>query len=500
MTDKLFDNFIKERLQNYQSPVPQGLWEKIIAEDERKPKAIWWWNNKTLGLAMLLLLSIAGGGYWMLHSSEKKPLIAGNEKPPVNSIDASNTMYNKVTEQQNQNKYSNTDNNTSKALHRNGNKNEIQNLKDKLSVSTEAVIQKSSPDNATETNLSSTDKAGFMVSGKPGMFKANNYNNASSHNYSGKKTASYSSLNLLGEVFAENDFMLSSNKIGNGTTVLNPFKLEFTNPNVNAKTVQPFFRIDDCPTTRGIFRNDFYVEGYASPDFAFKNVTSTKSGNDSYLQKKDSSETMRLGFTVGARFSKSLTNNLLLKAGLQYSQFNEKLTLRTENERKLVITVLTHYIIRPGQPDSAVNDTSYTMYIGYRVRTNINRYKNLELPIMLSYEMGKPESKWKFAVNAGAIVNLTSWYDGKTFDSENNLVSVSSKGNNGFYQHKIGLSLYGSISVFRSITDEIDVFAEPYFRYGLSNSMQSTGGFGQKFNVAGLQLGARLRLSKNKHL
>lgn len=209
---------------------------------------------------------------------------------------------------------------------------------------------------------------------------------------------------------------------------------------------------------------------------------------------------MRLGFTVGARFTKSLTNNLLVKAGLQYSQFNEKLTLRTENERKLVITISTHYIPLPGKPDSAVNDTSYTMYIGYRVRSSINRYKNLELPVMLSYEMGRPESKWKLAVNGGAIINLTSWYEGKTFDSSYNLVSVGNKGNNGFYQHKIGLSLYGSISLIHTITDELDVFAEPYFRYGLINSMQSAGGFGQKFNVIGLQLGARLRLSKNKHL
>jgi len=37
MTNKLFDSFVNDKLKDYESPVPDGLWEKIIAK-ERKTK------------------------------------------------------------------------------------------------------------------------------------------------------------------------------------------------------------------------------------------------------------------------------------------------------------------------------------------------------------------------------------------------------------------------------------------------------------------------------
>ena len=87
----------------------------------------------------------------------------------------------------------------------------------------------------------------------------------------------------------------------------------------------------------------------------------------------------------------------------------------------------------------------------------------------------------------------------KTIDTGYNVVNIGSKSNNGFYKHQFGVSLYGGLSVIRSITPDLDVFAEPYFRYGLYN-VQGGAGFNQKFNLAGIQLGARLKISKNKHL
>jgi uncharacterized protein (DUF427 family) len=42
MTDQSFDNFFKEKLKDHSAPVPEGLWEKIRPEKEKKPmKATW---------------------------------------------------------------------------------------------------------------------------------------------------------------------------------------------------------------------------------------------------------------------------------------------------------------------------------------------------------------------------------------------------------------------------------------------------------------------------
>jgi hypothetical protein len=128
----------------------------------------------------------------------------------------------------------------------------------------------------------------------------------------------------------------------------------------------------------------------------------------------------------------------------------------------------------------------------------MNYYRNLEIPVLLSYEFGDLNSKWKCAINGGAIVNLTSWYEGRTLDTNYKIVSINAKSGNAFYKQDIGISLYGGLSIIRKINDNLDVFAEPYFRLSM-NKIQSVDGFNQKFNAVGLQLGARIKLNKNRH-
>jgi len=253
--------------------------------------------------------------------------------------------------------------------------------------------------------------------------------------------------------------------------------------------------IDDCPSANGSHRNDWYLEIYGSPDYVMKSVTAN-GASASYLQKKDSIETLRGGFTIGARLSKTIGEHTFLKTGLQYSQINERFSLRTENERKTTTVIVTRLITRP-QGDTTISDTTSLTQIGYRIRTNINHYKNIEIPILLGYEFGHPGDNWNAAVSGGIILNASSWYSGETLDTAYNVISINAKGNNGVYQHSMTMSVYGSVSVSRKINDKMDVFAEPYFRYNLSN-MSSTLGILQRFSAAGLSVGARIKLNNRK--
>ncbi len=510
MTNKLFDSFVNDKLKDYESPVPDGLWEKIIAEEE-KPKVVFWWNDKTLMIGVALLLFISGIGYYAVSKKSNIDLISANDKS--NQLYKFNTNNDKVNSNSiDKNNSINTTNAATTNQQTGNEKNVAWNAELSNNVKEKNVKQ------TTQTNLDDNNEKALSVN------SANDFKvkKATTENikrmFSSKKNATknqtfsvkkQSILNQLKDGFKLNESILGSEFYEthqpreNGILVMQESNVESAN-NLKEKQVLALGKLfsgsDDCPTTRGTYRNDTYVEAYVSPDFAFKNVVSTKAGNDAYLQKKDSSESMSLGYTIGARFSKSITNNLLLKAGLQYSQMSEKFTLRTENDRRQTIVINSHTIVRPNLPDTTISDTSVFVQIGYRVRTNMNYYKSLEIPVILSYEFPqRDESKWKLALNVGAIVNITSWYDGKTIDAGYNLVNIGSKSNNGFYKHQFGVSLYGGLSVIRNITQNLDVFAEPYFRYGLYN-VQGGAGFNQKFNLAGIQFGARLKISKNKHL
>ena len=519
MTDKLFDNFVSNKLKNYNSPVPNGLWEKIIDEEEKRKPVIFWWTNKTfLLIAALMLCATLGTGYYFINLKK-------------NNVNSSLVKLNN-----DKNATSNNDLETKILL---STKNKI--TKDITTLNVEKnesdLIETVSKEIINNKKGIINKKGGFsntlLITSKEKDTKEMKndedlYENRVDLSYKILKNITVSSsqnknriqLKIKNKSF--DDISFTENNIQNLATNFNkslynsigskPFwasiimpEYELLNPkkiliNKPLDLKQLFNGTDDCPTANGNSRNDLYIEGYASADIAVKKLAENTSGNNNYLSKKDSSETMNIGFTIGGRISKNLSKNLLLKAGLQYSQFNEKFTLRTENERRQTIVINDRIIIRPGQSDTTISDTSISLQIGYRVRSNINRYKNLEIPLMISYEVSKPESSWQLAVNAGAIVNITSWYEGKTIDANYNPVIVASKANNGVYKSQVGVSLYGGICILRKIDNQIAVFAEPYFRYGISNSLQSTTGFTQKFNVLGLQFGARIKINKNKHL
>lgn len=507
MTDKLFDSFVKQKLKNFESEVPKGLWDKIMPEEDKKPKFIWWWNKTALCIAIALTTAIAitsviindknNGAVASANESTSKLPIAKQEMQKKGTL---NTSFNNTS-----------DNNTIQNI-----KAENQMSGDKTTQSVTAnglSSEKINKNTASKNEVKNGAEANsFQVNKKTaklntiGITKGINKNklqvNSSttsilSGHHSNPKTKEQSAKSDIAENntltpirFNNNDLILSENT---------GFDLaKTTNKNLNINIGNLFGKTEDCPTAKGSSRNDFYIEFYASPDYTFKKVINATSGLEQYLIKKDSVEVLRGGFTVGARISKSITNNLLLKAGFQYSQVNEEFRLKTENERRQTIIINTHTINRPGLGDTTISDTSYSIQIGYRVQKSMNYYRNLELPILLSYEFGDVQNKWKYALNAGAIINLTSWYEGRTLDANYNMVSISSKNSNTFYKQQLGCSLYGGISIMRKLNDNVDVFAEPYFRISL-NKIESVEGFSQKFNAIGLQIGARIQLNSNKH-
>ena len=78
--------------------------------------------------------------------------------------------------------------------------------------------------------------------------------------------------------------------------------------------------------------------------------------------------------------------------------------------------------------------------------------------------------------------------------SDDRIVSFA-KTQSPVFKSKSGISLFGSISLIKNISDRMDFFAEPYFRYSLNDRTTATSTFNQRFHTAGVLLGVRLRLN-----
>jgi len=202
---------------------------------------------------------------------------------------------------------------------------------------------------------------------------------------------------------------------------------------------------------------------------------------------------MEGGFTIGARLSRTINEHWQVKSGLQYAQVNQRFSVRTENEIKTTTVITTRAVVRNPGDTTFVSDTSQLTQVGYRLRTTQNRYRSIEIPLIATYETGN--YNWHWGISGGVIINAASWYSGEMLDTSYNIVPLSAKSTNGVYRSAVNLSAYLGVSVSHRIGNDMEVFAEPYFRYGLFSSSISNLGYSQSFNAAGISLGIRYQLN-----
>jgi hypothetical protein len=508
MTDNMFDNFVRDKLKDHQSPVPQGLWEKIERRKDSEPKGGFWLSRTTLFGGLLFIVLSMGAGYFLLQDTtpgeSNTPQLsetAAAKNGSVTSNTEANTATNPAGNQDQNNNEGNTpvtsntgingdhDGNKTGAVPGTGNDDiasTVKTNKNNHSANQSIAANTNDKNNAAKTNYANRqkqDNSGLLLNKGAQKQKTNNASGGTfTSNIKVDAGAGISATPIT-------DNILSLSK---GVTAydLRTFSLG-TKDKFDLSQIR-IFGID-CPTAGRPRRNDWYLEVYGSPDIAMKSV-SAKS-NPAYVQKKDSTESTQLGYTAGFRISKSIGDNLLVKAGLQYSQINERFDLRTENERRITTVITIRTVQTAAGTDTTVRDTTTLMQIGYNVQRTYNRYRSIDIPLLLSYEFGN--ENWKFGLNAGVILNLHSWYNGQTLNDSLNVVSLNSK-NNAVYKQNIGLGVYAGFSIIKPVSNKFDVFAEPYFRYNLSN-MAKGSAYTQKFNAAGISLGIRYRLKGQRN-
>ncbi len=457
MTDNQFDHFFREKLKDHSAPVPDGLWDKIRAEKERKPMGFY--LSKKTGKGLFVAAILAGASLVAYEMNQYNPQI----KETTNNIHSNssnqlstlsdNTSTQKISTDKNNSVQQNT---IYQIVY---DSNSIQQLPLINTSTSQAFLKPSNIEYATESN--------------PSLM---NDENASLSNYTASNHGTGYPISISTN---------SSNQ-----------QLSMVNKQLAANAhVSKIKSIIICPTIRGkssSFNSEWGLEVFASPDYAFKSV-SPNTAPQQYIDKKDSSEQMQLGFSAGFRLVKPLNDHILLKTGFQYSQINEKFTYRNENEIKTTTVITLRTIIRSPGDTIQVSDTSVLQQIGYSVKNNQNHYRSIDIPLTVGYQFGNGD--WNFAINGGVIFNIASWYQGEVLDSSYAPVSIS-KSNNSSYKTNIGMGLYSSISVMKKINENTHLFFEPYFRYNLQNVTTEQSPYHQRFHIGGLAIGLKFNLNR----
>jgi hypothetical protein len=158
-------------------------------------------------------------------------------------------------------------------------------------------------------------------------------------------------------------------------------------------------------------------------------------------------------------------------------------------------SIKTTYDVRivNGKPDTVSITTVITD--GIFRKTRYNRYRSIDIPIQIGYH--KPlKNGWTLGFNGGANVNITAWQKADIFDKNLQKQTVSSEINdpNPVFRTQLGVSLIGSIAVYRQLTNRLELMIEPSVRYGLQPITRSDYALKQYYSTVGLIVGLRMQL------
>lgn len=463
-----FDDFVKKQFSDYSPNVPAHIWENIIAKRKSKPKGFW--MNMLSGGNLIILtaiLLVGGGTTYFLVSSKHNPSgkniaaeknIIAEKNIAAEKINPADKQINTLTEK------NTSSDNTQASNNQSSQQQKITDTNNKQFVNA---------DNSSNQNTF------FKPAHKKGLLKSGIIDN---------------NAEILRE---ENLAVVQNNKEVSATILYSPFRFnnarELTTTKIsNSKNV----KLPDCPTLeKNAAGNKKYWEVYAGPDYAFESYKSygdTTSAN--YLQKRKASTKFASAFSAGVRYTKVFNNGTSVRTGLNYTQVNEKFIYFNPNEIKNVTVITTRVIIRAPGDTVYINDTLQYQQTGTRIKTTYNRYRNLDIPLVIGYELGN--GKIHANINAGVIINIYSWYKGDVLDSLYQPVTITTGKTNSIYQFKnnIGVGFLGSISLYFKMTDNLHLVLEPYFRYNLSPMSKQNLNLQQKYNIAGLRAGVRFDL------
>ena len=467
-----FDKYVKEAIGNYSPALPEGAWERIFAERERrKPKGFVWFNKRNIAIMAALLFCTTGTIMLMQNKQPEESIVSSTNNN--NLTDNTNSVT--TTDELNKQNTPEADKTNAIELNETANKKESEANNKETVLNTRPVKDQNkiaTAENNSNAGITNSKGKFFKPTRKKYFATMKSFSNqpvidmdddvAGNDNSGEGATFDQSFLNRLG---------FESGKIN----ALSLKSLSSVKPNLKDISVTP------CPQVElDAAGNKSYWEVYAGPDYAAKRFKDTS--NSVYLQKVKAATTFSFAYSAGVRYTRVFNNGVSLRGGLNYSQVNEKFSILQNN------IVQVNYII-----DAVTGDTtgSYTVR-GTRYRTTHNTYRTIDIPLTIGYEMGN--GKFHSNINVGAMVNLYSWQKGETLDTSFQPVSITTGKGDKMYQYKtnIGIGFTAAASLYYKLNETMHILAEPYIRYNLSPMNRDKISLQEKFTTIGVRLGLRM--------
>lgn len=244
----------------------------------------------------------------------------------------------------------------------------------------------------------------------------------------------------------------------------------------------------DCPVF-GKKSPGLYFDIYWNSEFAMRSLDAKNIEFEEYKAQRNDSESSLYSYSLGARFIYLSPKNWFLKAGLNYTQINEKFQFAGAETIRFEI----QEVVDPVTGEVTRDTLSITP--GRETLKIFNKYRMVDIPILVGYEKALSKD-FSLTVSGGIHFNIIFRQKGRMISHTTGQPAIftSSEKEIEAFKTNMGVSLALSGGILYHWKPRIDLFAEPVFRYYLKSATISTYPLEQNYLNVGLSLGARFRL------
>ena len=484
MKEKLhFDKNVVDKINNYESPVNAQLWDKIQMSLDDSPKRTipFWYLFSLISLVGIVSLST----YLYLQKSELGSTNSDTSTLQIANLKETNTINTLVEQKSNEVNEVNEVNETTEF--------EIplsENQLDKKG-SYKGSLDRSSSYIASEVPLKTNNQIKAYQNSNAEVVTHNHSKQATNVNLTQNLSAHKANNKNVLSTLTESKVILSDKSFNKNSIIkLNPLDLPFKFQ-MTEKSNEP-----DPSGCYDFGKNNslrYLLDLYVAPQYSLRTLTDPTGTMANHIADRDSTESSLFAYTIGGRASVAMSNGLALRAGLSYTEIQERFDLNIANEKK---TIREIDIITNGMGDTTRIDTTTFIQTGTRKIRRFNYLRSFDIPVMLGYSFDIGNVALEF--NAGAIFNIHFRSRG-TFLSPFMTGHIASYTRNDpeyidAFKTNIGISYYGSAALSIPMNKRFDFLIEPHVRYTPKSITSATYAVDQKHLLSGVALVLRYKL------
>lgn len=242
-----------------------------------------------------------------------------------------------------------------------------------------------------------------------------------------------------------------------------------------------------CPRFSNKLKGLYGWADYTSA-YAKQNLSNNNSEYDGYINLRNSSERSVYSFSTSIGMGYIHASGWFLESGLTYDQINTQFHQTEEN------IIGTDEIIRTTKDENGNITDTYTEIIpiiGYNEIKHINKLTQIEVPLLIGYEMPVSPSI-NVSVKAGPNFNISSQSSGRVLDFEGNPIYFGDDSGANLYRNRLGIGYVAGAHIIKNITDKFAInLGVTYKSYG--ETQYETNPLSQSFSKYGLSSGIRYR-------